>query len=242
MKGIIYKYTSPSGKCYIGQTVQESKRRYRFLNINQSYGSKKINNARKKYGPENFSYEILFEEKCENKDELLKILSEKEIEYINQYDSCLNGYNHQEGGLSKVNILSPEVRRCAALKVSKKVLQYSISGEFIKEWQSTMDIERELNIHHTLISQNCKNKTKHCRNYIFIYKSSEDIEPIIFVPDIKIHKTKRLKVSQVDLNGNIIKIWNSVSEAARQLNIDRHKLSELAHSEKQYNGYTFKIK
>ena len=28
MKGIIYKYTSPSGKCYIGQTVNENKRRY----------------------------------------------------------------------------------------------------------------------------------------------------------------------------------------------------------------------
>lgn len=25
MKGIIYKYTSPSGKCYIGQTVNENK-------------------------------------------------------------------------------------------------------------------------------------------------------------------------------------------------------------------------
>lgn len=23
MKGVIYKYTSPSGKCYIGQTVNE---------------------------------------------------------------------------------------------------------------------------------------------------------------------------------------------------------------------------
>ena len=27
MKGIIYKYTSPSGKCYIGQTIQENRRK-----------------------------------------------------------------------------------------------------------------------------------------------------------------------------------------------------------------------
>jgi len=27
MVGIIYKYTSPSGKCYIGQTIQENIRK-----------------------------------------------------------------------------------------------------------------------------------------------------------------------------------------------------------------------
>lgn len=27
MKGIIYKYTSPSGKCYIGQTINEDRRK-----------------------------------------------------------------------------------------------------------------------------------------------------------------------------------------------------------------------
>jgi hypothetical protein len=27
MKGIIYKYTSPSGKCYIGQTINEKERK-----------------------------------------------------------------------------------------------------------------------------------------------------------------------------------------------------------------------
>jgi len=29
MKGIIYKYTSPSGKVYIGKTINEKKRLYR---------------------------------------------------------------------------------------------------------------------------------------------------------------------------------------------------------------------
>lgn len=32
MKGIIYKYTSPDGKVYIGQTTKEQNRRNTFLN------------------------------------------------------------------------------------------------------------------------------------------------------------------------------------------------------------------
>lgn len=32
IRGVIYKYTSPSGKCYIGQTINEKRRRNDFLN------------------------------------------------------------------------------------------------------------------------------------------------------------------------------------------------------------------
>lgn len=241
MRGIIYKYTSPSGKCYIGQTNQESKRKYRFENINQSYGSPKINNARKKYGPENFKYEILFEIDIDNKDELRKILGEKEIIYIEQFNTVINGYNHQEGGLHKVNILSPESRRQAALKVSKTILQYSIKGVFMKEWLSTMDIERELGIHHTLISQNCLGKTQHCRDFIFRHKLDEIVELEIKVKDIKINKTKRLSITQYDTNGLEINTWKTISEAGRELSIDRHTLKKLTESGKVYKGFTYII-
>lgn len=40
MKGIIYKYTSPSGKVYIGQTRCERTRRSRWFNINKPYDNK----------------------------------------------------------------------------------------------------------------------------------------------------------------------------------------------------------
>lgn len=58
--GIIYKYVSPSNKVYIGQTIREYERRNSFKNINCFYAGGKIDAARKKYGPENFQYEIIF--------------------------------------------------------------------------------------------------------------------------------------------------------------------------------------
>lgn len=66
MKGIIYKYTSPSGKVYIGQTRCERTRRSRWFNINKPYAGPKINAARSKYGPTNFKYEVLLEINSEN--------------------------------------------------------------------------------------------------------------------------------------------------------------------------------
>ena len=59
----IYKITNRlNNKIYIGQTINEQKRRNTFLNINLRYGGLKIDNARKKYLPENFSYEVIYEE------------------------------------------------------------------------------------------------------------------------------------------------------------------------------------
>ena len=85
MKGIIYKYTSPSGKVYIGQTTNEKKRRQGFLCItNESYTkpNSKIDRARKKYHPSNFIYEILFTKEYENGDGMVEELNELEKKYI----------------------------------------------------------------------------------------------------------------------------------------------------------------
>ena len=69
MIGIIYKYTSPADKVYIGQTTQEKRRRKTFLNLNKSYGGDKIDAARAKYGPETFNYEVLYSSYFKTKEE-----------------------------------------------------------------------------------------------------------------------------------------------------------------------------
>jgi hypothetical protein len=55
-------------------------------------------------------------------------------------------------------------------KRSKIVQQFTLSGEFIKEWQSTMDIERELFILNTAISNCCNNKKHYYSAGGFIWK------------------------------------------------------------------------
>lgn len=97
--GIIYMYTSPSGKYYIGQTVNEKSRKsqHKTLTSEQTY----FGNAIKKYGFENFKYEILIKFNLTSDiDKLKRVLDKLEKRYIKLYNSCDRsiGYNLNIGG------------------------------------------------------------------------------------------------------------------------------------------------
>lgn len=98
MKGIIYMYTAPNGKMYIGQTYNEASRKSCFKNLNKSYSNGIIDKARHKYGPENFKYEILCTIYSNIKKDLLTWLNALEIFFIKKYDSINKGYNINRGG------------------------------------------------------------------------------------------------------------------------------------------------
>lgn len=94
MKSGIYAIKNKmNNKMYIGQSVNVNKRKsyHLWLLRNNSHFNPKLQNAFNKYGEENFEFVIL--EKC-NKEEL----DDKEIEYINRYNTTNNGYNICEGG------------------------------------------------------------------------------------------------------------------------------------------------
>lgn len=52
----------------------------------------------------------------------------------------------------------------------KKVNQFDLQGNFIKQWNSTREIERELKINHSLISNCCRGKRDTVKEYIWKYK------------------------------------------------------------------------
>ena len=87
--GVIYKWTNKiNGKSYIGQTIDEEGRKKDHIR-----GKYKcyFHDAIKKYGIENFDYEVI--ERIEE-----SLLSEREIYWINYYDTFNNGYNLTLGG------------------------------------------------------------------------------------------------------------------------------------------------
>lgn len=102
MRGIIYKYTSPSGKVYIGQTTKEYQRRNTFLNEKKNYAGIKIDNARRKYGAINFKYEVLEKIYAKTNDDLLNQLNTLEVYYIGLYNSFKDGYNMSIGGQGSI--------------------------------------------------------------------------------------------------------------------------------------------
>lgn len=82
-------------QCYIGQTVNMSERWRTHRNIAFRKENKKYNyplySDMRKYGVENFSFEVL--EECSVSE-----LNQKEIDYIKQYNTFVDGYNQNSGG------------------------------------------------------------------------------------------------------------------------------------------------
>ena len=97
-RGVIYMYTSPKGKVYIGQTINEQSRktdhRRRTVNSNTHFGA-----ALRKYGYENFKYEVLYRTKLYwDIEKIIKILNKLEPAYVVLYNSIKEGYNLASGG------------------------------------------------------------------------------------------------------------------------------------------------
>ncbi len=89
---LIYKFTSPSGKSYIGQTCNITRRLYEHK---RAASPQAFHSAIRKYGWDNFTYEILA---AKLSLEESNILEEKFIKEHNTLVPC--GYNLLMGGLN----------------------------------------------------------------------------------------------------------------------------------------------
>lgn len=108
--GVVYKYTSPSGKSYIGQTTNEVHRRRTWFCMKRRYAGATINRARAKYGPENFEYTVLFKKVFTSFEEAKTELDKMEIHYIELYDTFKNGYNNTIGGLIPKSVIQTQIK------------------------------------------------------------------------------------------------------------------------------------
>ena len=61
----------------------------------------------------------------------------------------------------------------AGYSLSRPIIQYSKSGEFIREWQSAAEVKRVLGINNSHIIQCCRGNPKHTTAGGFIWKYKE---------------------------------------------------------------------
>lgn len=99
-KGVIYKYTFPNGKIYIGQTVDLDKRHKQHLYYAKHAKGKRAlcDIAIAKYGEPKL--EVIEEVVEDSPSKFKKMLNESEVKWINEYNATDRniGYNIQQGG------------------------------------------------------------------------------------------------------------------------------------------------
>ena len=98
MKGIIYKYTFPDGKVYIGQTRNPEKRKRDHIDPKTGPVNTGFWEAYQRFGT--YEYEVIREIESNNEDELIDLLNRWESGYIYQYkaDNPEYGYNRTSYG------------------------------------------------------------------------------------------------------------------------------------------------
>ena len=133
----------------------------------------------------------------------LPCVNHKDEDKTNNYpynlEYCTHKYNNNYG---------TRMKRISK-KLSKKVYQYDLNGNFIKSWSSTVELEKEgFNSSH--ISSCCLKKSKTHKGYIWSYKPIENFD----IDNYK-KKTTSKTVYQYDKDYNLIKIWYSTTECHR---------------------------
>lgn len=232
----VYVHTSPSGKRYVGQTMQNppekrwGKNGFYYLrkNKNGKYEQAAFAYAILKYGWDNFDHEIIASNLTkEEADNFEKLLIEKLNTMNHEY-----GYNLREGGHS--SHMSEETKR----KMSESRKGKKQSEETIRKRLENMKDEGHPNYGRPL-SEEVKRKVgdaiKGEKHPMYGKHFTEEHKQKIKA------SLKKQKVVQCDLQGNVIKVWDSMGEAERELGMSKGNISACCRGKaKTVNGFIWK--
>jgi len=237
----IYKILSPTNKVYIGQSSIDIENRFKYYNRLMCKGQPKLYNSLKKHEPKNHTFEII--EECLEKD-----LDEREIFWINHYNSVEEGLNIQEGG-----------RGGKHNETTKTKISESLKGRDISNWKHKIYTdERNLKIgdgnRGKEVSQETRRKQSEAlkgnKNMLGKFHSEETKSLMSkirqgYKPTNEHVENMRLgmlgKNSKEIICITINKIYTSIREASKQLGISERCISNnLLGYSKTTNNLIFK--
>lgn len=219
--GYIYKITCKvNNKVYIGQTIQKLQDRlyHHFKDaINNGYDYA-LANAIRKYGKDNFYIEEIEKYSCKTKKELKKILDEAEKKYIEIYDSYSNGYNSTLGGDGTLGYnLSDEHKR----KISNKLKGHKHTEETKKKISQKQKGKK--------LRPETINKLKEARaKQVFTEEYYRNLRDSM--------KKFRKKVAQYTLSGDLVNIYDSLTEASFKTGISDSSIGMVCTNKRQSGG------
>lgn len=263
--GTVYCFVNKqNGKLYFGETVKSDYRERFTEHRNKAFTENIINyfyNAIRKYGWENFDKYVIYqteilEKTQENRKKLNDIVNEIEKDFIKKYSTTNHniGYNLTDGGDGVLGYkFSEETRKKLSEarsgekhwnygnynnSTSKPVLQFDLDFNFIKEWPSCAEVQRQLGINSNNISRCCDNKIDTYKNYIWVRKSDYYEGYLEKYKSRAKCKSNDKEVLQYDFSGKFVASYISAAEAGRQLNCNSSLIVKAASGkERQGKGF-----
>ena len=228
-------------KLYVGQSINIENRwtHHKSELNNNKHINDYLQNAWNKYGEDNFSFIVI--EECKESE-----LNEKEIYYINKYNSMNNGYNLCEGGngIRGYRHTKEEIEKMRMIQNPKTVLQIDAQLNIVNKWHGTSHISKELGYSKRNIDLCCKMEYGHKTAYGYYWFYEEDYINDKINWDYYLSEQKIIydgkKVVQKDLNGNIISTFISIMDAHRKTKINRQSIQYCLQGKQKYaKGFIF---
>jgi group I intron endonuclease len=231
--GYIYKITNKiTKKCYIGQTIMDLDDRWR-QHCNRNSNCRYLKASIKKYGVDSFEFKLICI--CFDND-----LNNYECFYMNKYNTLVpNGYNLREGGNSGRHHEETKRKISETLKNRTDIVR----GKSQLGKPHTEEIKKKISNSLIGIKQRPESIQKRTLT-ISLYEltKKEEINNKISKSKKGNIKTSKI-VEQYDLNGNLVNIFLSISDAANEINVCRSSIKRCCDGMyKNVKGYIWKFK
>ena len=116
-------------------------------------------------------------------------------------------------------------------------MQYNLKGEFLKCFESLKQAVELTGCSYGGISNCCKHKTSHSGGFIWIFETDNSK---LIIPTKIIRKN--IKVYQYDMDGNYMRMFNSIEEAAKYYDASSGLISQCCKGDlNSAKGYIFRF-
>lgn len=227
-------------KKYIGQTYDFDSRWWKHKNFlkNGKHENRHLQFAWNKYGASNFEFSVVEIISGDNQ----AFFDEREIYWINFYDSLNNGYNLTQGGggCRGYKHTPEEIEKMRKAAAPHAVLQYDMDLNFIKRWESASQAAKTLSLSPGGIRAVCKRerKQKTLGGSIWVYEYEVEQGLVDWEYYLNSNRSYPKAVKQFNLWGEFVKEWESLYSACKLLNIGRRVLYRAVKSNSQNYVYT----
>ena len=236
----IYCFTNLiNQKKYIGSTINEPGKRYK-QHLQHAFNEKDskyhypLYCAIRKYGLENFSFDVLESKECSEKE-----IREIEHEYIIKYNTVApNGYNQTSDTEHPINDPLTYIKvRETKRENAKRVAEVDANNTILKIWRSIIDcVEENPSLNEKKIAAVCRGERKTTQGKIFYWLDENDN---LIIPEYtrdlykgekgttQIQSSSR-KVAKIDLQTKeILDIYDTIALAARENGCDNSAISKV---------------
>lgn len=204
---------------YVGQTITTADGRWRthLVQVKQHTPTDRLHNKMAYYGIEHFAMEVIETYSCQYKDELIDILDDREIYYIDLFDSYNNGLNCTKGG------------RQNADHVKRPVVQYSMLGDKIAQYDSVDELKAYLNRQCvSSIYSCCYGEIKYAYGFVWRYQDDDLYKYPMPTPkeisEAMVRVRSLGKIKQYSLCGELLCVYNSIMDAINRTGLSRHQI------------------